>query len=209
MIAKLRGLVDATGEDWAVIDVGGVGYLVFCSGRTLGRLPRSGEATQLLIETQVREDHIHLYGFFETSERDWFRLLLTVQGVGNKVALAILSIMSPEDISRAIAAGDKAMLSRAQGVGPKLAVRLVTELKDKASAIALTSFVAGAAPAAVGAPLEAGPLEDAISALVNLGYRRVEAHAAVLKVAESLGEGATATALIGAGLKQLGKDMAR
>jgi len=209
MIAKLRGLVDATGEDWAVIDVGGVGYLVFCSGRTLGRLPRSGEATQLLIETQVREDHIHLYGFYEPSERDWFRLLLTVQGVGNKVALAILSIMSPEDISRAIAAGDKAMLSRAQGVGPKLAVRLVTELKDKASAIALTSFVTGAAPAAVGAPLEAGPLEDAISALVNLGYRRIEAHAAVLKVAEGLGEGATATALIGAGLKQLGKDMAR
>jgi Holliday junction DNA helicase RuvA len=209
MIAKLRGLVDATGEDWAVIDVGGVGYLVFCSGRTLGRLPRSGEATQLLIETQVREDHIHLYGFYEPSERDWFRLLLTVQGVGNKVALAILSIMSPEDISRAIAAGDKAMLSRAQGVGPKLAVRLVTELKDKAAAIALSSFVAGVAPAAVGAPLEAGPLEDAISALVNLGYRRVEAHAAVLKVAEGLGEGASATALIGAGLKQLGKDMAR
>jgi len=209
MIAKLRGLVDATGEDWAVIDVGGVGYLVFCSGRTLGRLPRAGEATQLLIETQVREDHIHLYGFFEPSERDWFRLLLTVQGVGNKVALAILSILSPEDISRAISAGDKAMLSRASGVGPKLAVRLVTELKDKASAIALSSFAAGATPAALGAPLEAGPLEDAISALVNLGYRRVEAHAAVLKVAEGLGEGASATALIGAGLKQLGKDMAR
>ncbi len=208
MIAKLKGLVDAVGEDWAVIDVGGVGYLVFCSAKTLARLPRAGEAAQLFIETHVREDHIHLFGFSLPAERDWFRLLLTVQGVGNKVALAMLSALGPEDLSRAISAGDKAMLSRAQGVGPKLAARLITELKDKVAQIALTPFTAGQA-AAAGAPIEAGPLEDAISALVNLGYRRIEAHAAVLRAAEALGEGAAANALIRNGLKELGKEMAR
>ncbi|HVI51357.1 MAG TPA: Holliday junction branch migration protein RuvA [Candidatus Sulfotelmatobacter sp.] len=208
MIAKLRGLVDGQGDDWVVIDVGGVGYLVFCSAKTLSRLPSAGEAAAMFIETHVREDHIHLYGFSDAVEREWFRLLLTVQGVGSKVALAILSVLSPEDLSRAIAAGDKAMVSRANGVGPKLAVRLLTELKDKAAGIALSPFPASA-PTAGAAPLEAGSLEDAISALVNLGYRRVEAHAAVLKVAEGLGEGATATQLISAGLKQLGKDLPR
>lgn len=211
MIAKLKGLVDDSGEDWVVIDVGGVGYLVFCSGRTLQRLPRLGEAAQLLIETHVREDHIHLYGFAEAGEREWFRLLLTVQGVGSKVALAILSAMSIEDLSRAIAAGDKAMLTRAQGVGPKLGARLVSELKDKAAAIALAPFSGAAVAGAAGgaAPLEAGPLEDAISALVNLGYRRIEAHAAVLKASQALGEQATAAALIRAGLRELGKELAR
>jgi holliday junction DNA helicase RuvA len=206
VIAKLKGLVDGVGDDWAVIDVGGVGYLVFCSSRTLGRLPQGGEAAQLFIETHVREDHIHLYGFTESVEREWFRLLLTVQGVGSKVALALLSALAPEDLARAIAAGDKTMLTRAQGVGPKLAARLVTELKDKAPGIGLSL-----APAAGGttAALEAGPLEDAISGLVNLGYRRVEAHAAVVKVAAALGEGATAAALIGAGLRELGKELAR
>ncbi len=211
MIAKLKGLVDDSGEDWVVIDVGGVGYLVFCSGRTLQRLPRQGEAVQLLVETHVREDHIHLYGFAEAGEREWFRLLLTVQGVGSKVALAILSAMSIEDLSRAIAAGDKAMLTRAQGVGPKLGARLVSELKDKAATIALAPFSGAAAAGAAGgaAPLEAGPLEDAISALVNLGYRRIEAHAAVLKASQALGEQATAAALIQAGLRELGKELAR
>ncbi len=189
MIAKLKGLVDSTGEDWAVIDVGGVGYLVFCSAKTLARLPRPGEAAQLLIETHVREDHIHLFGFADQAEREWFRLLLTVQGVGNKVAVAMLSALSPEDLSRAIASGDKAMLSRAQGVGPKLAVRLVTELKDKVASIALAPFAGGPVSGGAAAPLESGPLEDAISALVNLGYRRIEAHGAVLKAAEKLGEG--------------------
>lgn len=208
MIAKLKGLVDGTGDDWAVIDVGGVGYLVFCSAKTLARLPGGGEAAQLFIETHVREDHIHLYGFADPTEREWFRLLLTVQGVGSKVALALLSALAPEDLSRAIAAADKAMLSRAQGVGPKLAARLVTELKDKVAGIALAPFApaTGGAPTA---PLTAGPLEDALSALVNLGYRRIEAHAAVLKAAEELGEGASASALIRAGLKALGKELAR
>jgi Holliday junction DNA helicase RuvA len=207
MIAKLKGLVDEVGEDWAVIDVGGVGYLVFCSSKTLGRLPRVGEAVQLFIETHVREDHIHLFGFSLSAERDWFRLLLTVQGVGNKVALAMLSALVPEELSLAISSGDKAMLSRAQGVGPKLAVRLVTELKDKVGRIALTPFSMG--QAAAGAPLVSGPLEDAISALVNLGYRRIEAHAAVLKASEALGEGAAASALIRNGLQELGKELSR
>jgi Holliday junction DNA helicase RuvA len=206
VIAKLKGLVDATGEDWAVIDVGGVGYLVFCSSKTLARLPRVGEATVLHVETHVREDHIHLYGFSEPAEREWFRLLLTVQGVGSKVALSLLSALAPDDLARAISAGDKAMLTRAQGVGPKVAMRLVTELKDKVAAIAL-----GGAPAPVAgaAPLGRPDLEDAISALVNLGYRRVEAHAAVLKAAESLGAGAATGALIRDGLKALGKELSR
>jgi len=207
MIAKLKGLVDSQGDDWAVIDVSGVGYLTFCSAKTLSRLPKAGEAAALLIETHVREDHIHLYGFIDAVEKEWFRLLLTVQGVGSKVALAILSVLTPEEISRAIAAGDKAMISRANGVGPKLAVRLLTELKDKAAGIALTPFSPAAAAGA--APLESGPLEDAISALVNLGYRRVEAHAAVLKASEGLGAEATSSALISAGLKQLGKELLR
>jgi holliday junction DNA helicase RuvA len=133
MIAKLSGLVDALGDDWAVIDVGGVGYLVFCSGRTLSRLPRLGEAARLLIETHVREDHIHLYGFAEEAERQWFRLLLTVQGVGSKVAMAILSALSADALTEAIGAGDKAMLSRAQGVGPKLAARLVTAPRPRST----------------------------------------------------------------------------
>lgn len=207
MIAKLKGLVDGVGDDWVVIDVGGVGYLVFCSSRTLGRLPHGGEAAQLFIETHVREDHIHLYGFTESVEREWFRLLLTVQGVGSKVALALLSALAPEDLVRAIAAGDKTMLTRAQGVGPKLAARLVTELKDKAPGIGLS--LAPAAGGTAAAALEAGPLEDAISGLVNLGYRRVEAHAAVVKAAGALGEGATAAALIHAGLRELGKELTR
>lgn len=206
MIAKLKGLVDGTGEDWAVIDVGGVGYLVFCSARTLARLPRSGEAAQLFVETHVREDHIHLYGFPDAADRDWFRLLLTVQGVGAKVALAIQSALSADELTRAIAAADKAMLSRAQGVGAKLAVRLVTELKDKVAGVGLADGVAatGAIPA-----LAAGPLEEAVSALVHLGYRRIEAHGAIVKAMAALGEGAPSAALIRAGLQELGRDLTR
>ncbi len=211
MIAKLKGLVDATGDDWAVVDVGGVGYLLFCSSRTLARLPGVGQAAQLFVETHVREDHIHLYGFVDESEREWFRLLLTVQGVGSKVGLAILSALSAEELSRAISAGDKAMLSRAQGVGPKLAVRLMTELKDKAVGIALPGLAATSVGQSVAgmAPLEAGPLEDGISALVNLGYRRVEAHGAILRASVGLGPGAAASALIRAALKELAQEVTR
>ncbi len=203
MIARLKGVVDQIGEDWAVIDVGGVGYLVYCSSRTLSRLPRVGEAVGLHIETHVREDHIHLYGFFEEAERAWFRLLQTVQGVGSKVALAILSTLTSNDLANAISSGDKAMLSRPSGVGPKLAVRLATELKDKVGTIAPAgSFAPALVTATEG-------LEDAVSALVNLGYRRPEAQSAVIKASAILGEGAVTAALIRVGLQELGKELGR
>ncbi len=135
MIASLKGVLESVAEESAVVDVGGVGYLVFCSGRTLSNLPRPGEAVRFVVETHVREDHIHLYGFAETGERDWFRLLTTVQGVGAKVALAILSALGPEELVQAVVAQDKAAVSRANGVGPKLAGRIVLELKDKVGGI--------------------------------------------------------------------------
>lgn len=210
MIAKLRGIVDSSGEDWVVIDVGGVGYLVSCSTRTLGRLA-SGEPATLMIDTHVREDAIQLFGFLEAGEREWFRLLLTVQGVGSRVALAILSVLSPDQLSRTIAAQDKAGLTRANGVGPKLAARILAELKDKAAFVATTAN--GPAAAAAAAPISqpaGGPMEDAISALVNLGYKRLEAHGAVAQAMQALGDGASVPALIRAGLKELGtREVAR
>lgn len=213
MIAKLKGLIDSVGEDFAVIDVHGVGYLVFCSAKTLGKLA-VGEAAALHIETHVREDHIHLYGFVEVAEREWFTLLTTVQGVGAKVGLAILSVATPEQLLQTIAAQDKATLTRASGVGPKLAVRILTELKDKAGKIALGGFapVGTAQAVASAAPMPAaagGAMEDAISALVNLGYRRLEAFEAVGKVAREQGEGVTSSTLIRLALKLLGQELAR
>jgi Holliday junction DNA helicase RuvA len=202
MIAKLAGLVDGVAEESCIIDVGGVGYLVFCSARTLRALPRPGEAVKLLVETHVREDHIHLYGFATEAEKRWFGLLQTVQGVGAKLALAILSGLGPDDLTQAIGSGDKARLTAAPGVGPKLATRLATELKDKAGQV-FGSAASPAAAAAAAAP--GGVAEDAVSALVNLGYRRAEAFSAVLRVARELGEGATVQKLITAGLKELAK----
>ena len=207
MIAKLAGTVDSVGPDGAVIDVGGVGYLAFCSTRTIGRLPSPGGAVRLLIETHVREDHIHLYGFIDAAERDWFRLLTTVQGVGARLALAILSALMPEALVLAIVAQDKAMLTRAEGVGPRLAARIVNELRDKVGGFA----VAPAAPSA-GESLalaEAGAGADAVSALVNLGYRRAEAFGAVAAAARRLGDGAALDALIRAGLQELGQGAVR
>ncbi len=195
MIAKLTGLIDSTDGEGAVLDVGGVGYLVFCSARTLARLPARGMPASLLIETHVREDHIHLYGFADAGERDWFRLLTTVQGVGARLALAVLSVLGPDDLARAIAAADRASLARAPGVGPKLAGRIAAELKDKVGAVAL-------GPAAIEPP-ERGAEADAVSALVNLGYRRAEAFAAVAAATRTLGGGAAVDALIKAGLKEL------
>jgi holliday junction DNA helicase RuvA len=195
MIAKLTGLLDQAGSDSAVIDVGGVGYLVFCSARSLARMPAKGAPVSLLIETHVREDHIHLYGFAEPAERDWFRLLTTVQGVGAKLALALLGVLAPEDLMRAVAAADKASLARAPGVGQKLAQRIATELKDKVRAVAL-------GPAAAELP-QRGSEADAVSALVNLGYRRAEAFDAVIEAARRLGASAPVDALIRAGLKEL------
>lgn len=201
MIALLRGLLESAGEDSAIIDVNGVGYLVFASARTLRALPQPGQPVRLHIETHVREDHIHLYGFGEENERDWFRLLLTVQGVGAKVALSILSALAPQDIATAIAAQDRTALSRAQGVGPKLAARLLTELKDRASALA---FPGAALKAKAGVEGQAGSVnEDAVSALVNLGYKRAEAFGAVARAAQRMGTDGNVEALIRAGLKEL------
>jgi Holliday junction DNA helicase RuvA len=201
VIAKLTGILDQIGPDGAVIDVHGVGYLVFASSRTLGQLPPAGEAARLLIETHVREDHIHLYGFSDAAERDWFRLLTTVQGVGAKVALAILSAIAPNDLTLAIIAQDRAMLARADGVGPKLAARIVNELKDKVGGLALT--VTNAATPAPQAANDPGPTGDAVSALVNLGYRRAEAFGAVAAASRRLGGDAKVDALIRAGLQEL------
>jgi Holliday junction DNA helicase RuvA len=203
MIAKLRGLLDHVGEEDAVVDVGGVGYLVFASRRTLERLPAAGSEVEFLIETHVREDHIHLYGFTSMAERAWFRLLLTVQGVGAKVALAILGVLSTDDLANAIAAQDKAMVGQAPGVGPKLAGRIVAELKDKAGAIGGDPVVGEIAAAAGGG---AGtPSADAISALINLGYKRGEAAAAIARASQKLGEDAGVGALVTDGLKELAR----
>ena len=198
MIGKLTGLVDSGGDDSTLIDVGGIGYLAFCSRRTLDRLPAKGEPTSLLIETHVREDHIHLYGFIDQAERDWFRLLSTVQGVGARMALAILSVLSPQDLVQAIAAQDKAQLTRPSGVGPKLAGRIAAELKDKVGGLILGP-VADAAMGTDAAPAA----EDAVSALVNLGYGRSEAFGAVAHVSRRLGDRAPLDALIKESLKEL------
>lgn len=199
MIAKLSGRLDAWGDDWAVIDVGGVGYLVYCSARTLRHLPPPGEPVRLLVDTHVREDHIHLYGFADGEERTWFRLLQTVQGVGAKVALAILSAMAPAELTQAVAASDRAAIAQANGVGGRLAGRIVAELKEKVAAVP-----AGGGPGLASAPPPArGPEADAVSALVNLGYRRGEAFVAVAGAARRLGPEPGVEALIRAGLKEL------
>ncbi|HBN48982.1 MULTISPECIES: Holliday junction branch migration protein RuvA [Thalassospira] len=230
MIAKLRGIVDFIGEDSVIIDVNGVGYLVFASRRTLTMLPPKGGEAGLMIETHVREDHIHLYGFADNAEKQWFALLTTVQGVGAKVALALLSVLSPTDLLRAIAAQDTTALCRAPGIGPKVATRVVGELKDKASRLNLGPVAAPAAPVAPPAATsskksaksakpaadvsidtgDAAPvvddgavLADAVSALVNLGYGRSEAFGAVGKAAQQAGEDKTLDTLIRLGLKEL------
>jgi Holliday junction DNA helicase RuvA len=201
MIGKLTGVLESAGDGWALVDVQGVGYLVFCSARTLERAGRPGDPVSLLIETHVREDHIHLYGFADPAERDWFRLLSTVQGVGAKMALAVLSTLAPSDLIRALAAQDKAALTRANGVGPKLAVRILAELKDKAGTIALgPAAVADKAAGSAGLETQA---EDALSALVNLGYGRSEALGAVVEASRRLGAQAPLAALIKEGLREL------
>ncbi|MCF8532448.1 MAG: Holliday junction branch migration protein RuvA [Reyranella sp.] len=203
MIAKLKGIVDSVATDSAIVDVGGVGYLVSASARTLRDLV-VGEPATVLVETIVREDAIALYGFVETGERDWFRILTTVQGVGARVALSILSTLSPDEIARAIAAQDRATLSRPSGVGAKLAARLATELKDKAAAFGISSPKPGDPEAAT--PASTGSLnEDAVSALVNLGYRRVEAFGAVARVSQRLGAEARLDTVIRAGLQELAR----
>jgi Holliday junction DNA helicase RuvA len=199
VIAKLTGRVESIEDGRCVVDVNGVGYLVHASTRTLAALP-PGQTAGLLIETAVREDAITLYGFAESAERDWFRLLTTVQGVGAKVALSILSALAPRDLIAAIQAGDRGSLTRAPGVGAKLAIRLLSELREKAGAMPTGP---GFAPV-VGTP-PAGAESDAVSALVNLGYRRAEAQGAVAKATERLGDAAGLDGLIREGLKELAR----
>ncbi|WP_417451767.1 Holliday junction branch migration protein RuvA [Kordiimonas sp.] len=204
MIAKLTGILDSVGDDWLIVDVAGVGYLVHSSSRTLSGLPSRGEAVQMHVETVVREDAITLFGFAEVAERNMFRLLTSVQGVGAKVALAILSVLSPTDLQNAIAAQDKTAVARAKGVGPKVATRIVNELKDKVTGLVFQpKGVQMSAAGGAQAPASSGAIEDAISALVNLGYKPVEAHGAVAKAASNLGEGADVGALVPAALKEL------
>ena len=202
MIAQLKGLVDGIGEDFAIIDVGGVGYQAFCSSKTLQALPPVGEAVRLAIITHVREDHIHLFGFVSAAEKEWFEILTGVQGVGAKVALAILSVLDPTELAHTILAQDKAMISRANGVGPRLATRILTELKDKVPAFGTEIDMGGGAAAGDGG---VGPalMEDAISALVNLGYRRADAMGAVARANKDAGGDADLQTLITQGLKEL------
>lgn len=201
MFAKLRGILDSTDADTAVIDVNGVGYLVQASRSTLSRLGPVGGAVSVQIETHVREDRIALYGFASLSERDWFRQLITVQGVGPKAALAILSVLPPDSLATALAAGDAKALTRAEGVGPKLAARIAAELKSKAATLGLADSASPATPASLALPQ--GAVADAVSALINLGYGRSEAFSAVAAVKREMGEGADVSALIKAGLKEL------
>lgn len=201
MISKLTGVIDSVDADSAVVDVNGVGYQVFCSRRTLGKLPPRGGNASVLVETTVREDRIVLYGFSDKLERDWYKLLTTVQGVGAKVALSILSALTPDEIAQAIAAQDKTVVSRADGVGPKLAMRLVNELKDRIADMAPSPVAA--LPSGAPARGEAGGTGDAVSALVNLGYGRAEAFGAVARASAKLGGDAKVEALVRAGLKEL------
>lgn len=207
MIAKLTGVVDAVAVDTLILDVNGVGYLLACSGRALSRAQK-GEKAAFLVETFVRDERIVMYGFADSGERDWFRLLTTVQGVGPKAALSILSVLDPDGLTRAIAAQDKTALVRADGVGPKLALRILNELKDKAGALTLGAAAqTPATPAAKGgaapAPAANAALGDAVSALVNLGYGRSEAFGAVMNAAKALGAEAAVGDLIRFGLKEL------
>lgn len=204
MIGKLSGRLDESGEGQAIVDVGGVGYLVFASNRTLAQLGRPGETVSLLIETHVREDHIHLYGFAEAGERAWFRLLQSVQGVGSRLALAILSTLSPGELTRAVASGDKTLLSRPPGVGAKLAARMISELKDKVAALQLGP---GAHQDSGVTPVLDQDTEskDAALALEGLGYRPSEALAAVAKARERLGADAGVEDVLKAALKDLAR----
>lgn len=198
MIAHLKGRLDATGIDYAVIDVGGVGYFVGASARTLAAIGPVGEAAMLHTEMLVAEDSIRLVGFARAEERDWFRLLTGVQGVGSRVALAILSALDTAEIARAVSAQDKAMVARANGVGPKLAERIVRELKDKVGTVAL-------GPAAAAQVMPVGAAADAVSALLNLGFRPAEAASAVGAAEEDLGPAATLDALVRLALRKAAK----
>jgi holliday junction DNA helicase RuvA len=205
MIGKLKGVIDAYGEDFVIVDVGGVGYEVHCSARTLQALPAPGEPAVLAIETYVREDQIRLFGFLSDVEREWFRLLQTVQGVGARVALSVLGTLKVADLATAVATRDKAMVARAPGVGSKVAERIVTELKDRAPAYAAIDPAVIRLSGAVEEKRAPQPVADAVSALINLGYGQPQAAAAIAAAMEDAGEGADAARLIRLGLRELSK----
>ncbi|MBV8824284.1 MAG: Holliday junction branch migration protein RuvA [Bradyrhizobiaceae bacterium] len=205
MIGKLKGVIDSYGEDSLIVDVGGVGYVVHCSARTLQVLPATGEPVVLSIETHVREDQIRLFGFLSDVEREWFRLLQTVQGVGTKVALSVLGTLKPADLANAVAMRDKAAIARSPGVGPKVAERIVTELKDKAPAYTSVDPAIVRLTGEVEEKRAPQPVLDAISALVNLGYGQPQAAAAIAAANRVAGEGANAAELIRRGLKELAR----
>jgi Holliday junction DNA helicase RuvA len=203
MIGKLKGLVEEIDADSAIVDVGGVGYLCHCPARTLDRMPGRGEPVELFVETVVREDSIRLYGFSSLVEKQWFNLLMTVQGVGAKVALGVLSALGPDELASAIALDDKAAVGKAPGVGPKVAGRIVSELKGKAPFGTTPDAGLAGIAAAAGNGHAGGPAADAVSALTNLGYPRVQAAMAVSRAVAVEGENAGAEALIRLGLKEL------
>ena len=205
MIGKLKGTVDEIGEDHVVVDVHGVGYVAYCSARTLSNLPGTGEAVTLFIETYVREDMIRLFGFASTLEREWFRLLQNVQGIGAKVALSVLGTLAPADLANAIALRDIAMVSRAPGVGKRVAERIVTELKNKAPAFAGEAIGTIGLKQEIGEGVAPRPVADAVSALTNLGYSRDQAANAVAAALKEAGEDADSTKLIRLGLKELSR----
>jgi Holliday junction DNA helicase RuvA len=205
MIGKLKGVIDSYGEDTVIVDVNGVGYEVHCSARTMQELPGIGQPATLSIETHVREDQIRLFGFVTEIEREWFRLLQTVQGVGVKVALAVLGTLKPAELASAIAMRDKAMVARTPGVGAKVAERIVTELKDKAPAYTNIDPALVRLSGALDDKRAPAPVTDAVSALVNLGYAQAQAAAAIAVATRSAGEGAEATTLIRLGLRELAK----
>jgi len=205
MIGKLRGVIDTYRDDSILLDVHGVGYLVHCSARTLQALPPAGEAATLTIETWVREDQIRLYGFVSEVEREWFMLLTDVQGVGARVALAVLSTLRTAELANAIALGDKAAVARTPGVGGKLAQRIVTELKDKAPAFASVDPAVVRLSGELGDKRAPQPVADAVSALVNLGYGEIQASAAIAAAVQSAGDGATTQQLIRFALRELAK----
>ncbi|QRM44316.1 Holliday junction branch migration protein RuvA [Rhizobium sp. BG4] len=204
MIGKLKGTVEEIGDDYVLVDVHGVCYVAYCSGRTLSKIGSVGEACVLFIETYVREDQLKLFGFMSVLEREWFNLLQSVQGVGAKVALAVLSTLTPAELANAIALQDKTAVSRAQGVGPKVAVRIVTELKNKAPAYAGEAINMGLKQE-IGEGVASAPVADAVSALTNLGYSRDQAANAVAAAMKTAGEGADSAKLIRLGLKELSR----
>ncbi|HBF28306.1 Holliday junction branch migration protein RuvA [Rhizobium sp.] len=203
MIGKLKGTIDEIGDDYVLIDVHGVCYVVFCASRTLSRLGSPGEAVVLFIETYVREDQLKLFGFMTALEREWFNLLQSVQGVGAKVALGVLSTLTPSELANAIALQDKASISRAPGVGPKVAIRIVTELKNKAPAFGGEAVSNLGLKQEIGEGVASAPVSDAVSALTNLGYSRDQAANAVAAALKNGGEDADSAKLIRLGLKEL------